>query len=116
MKLTVRKCANMDDWWVIELEDHEGRHWLEPMQGGARLRWSGRFSDADVEGTGEEMLEIAKAIKARGVVRFRRCAVNVRAEQDRVEFYSSRNSQEDGVCTLAEADELADLILAEVKP
>jgi len=116
MKLTIQRSAFDSDWWVIERAEHNNTRGLgvHPTLGCTMLMYSGRISDADVEGTGEEMRAIAKAIKERAGVRFKRCAVNVWAEADRVEFCSPRNSTVDGECTLAEADELADLILATV--
>lgn len=98
--------GGMDDWYCIERAEHDGREWLEKVgPNGFALRYSGRISDADVEGTGVEMLAIADAIEARSFVRFKRCAVDAR--KNPVEFESPRNSERAGTCSLAEADELA---------
>lgn len=105
-KLTLRKSDWLDDWYVIELAEHDGKVWLEPREHGASLNHSGRFSDADVEGTKEEMLSIAAAIKLRTSESFKRCAVRVNG--DDVFFWSPRNSQRQGHVSLAVADELAD--------
>lgn len=111
MKLTLTKSDFLDDWYLIERAEHDGRSWLEPIGPNATaLRCSSRFSDADVEGTGAEMLAIADAIERRDRVSFKRCAVNARA--DPVTFCSPRNSRTDGECSLAEADELVALIRA----
>lgn len=110
MRLTVRKSDRLDDWWVIERAEHDGRKWMERTEYGMALRCSSRFSDADVEGTAAEMLAIADAIKSRGGAAFGRCSVEV--DGDVARFNSPRNSMEDGECTLAEADELAAEILA----
>lgn len=90
MKIVLRKTDVMDDWYVIEPEDT-----------------TISFSDADVEGTAAEMLGIAQAIEQRGSEFFHRCSVVVHWGFNEVMFDSPRNSQECGVVTLAEADELA---------
>lgn len=115
MKLKLCKSDDMDDWYTIERAKHNhtlgmGMH---PTAGCMMLMYSGRISDADVEGTAAEMRAIAEAIKARTKNDdARRCAVRV--EGDRVFFWSPRNSTTDGECTLDEADELATQILSEV--
>ena len=110
MKLTLRHCEDMGDWYVIERAEHDGRHWLEPIDGGMSLQCSARFCDADVEGTSSEMLQIAQAIEERREESFKRCAVTVFPIQDGtllVKFWSPRNSREPGQASLAEADALA---------
>lgn len=109
MKLALRK-SDIEDWYTIELAEHENRMWLEQTAPGCMsLRYSGRISDADVEGTAEEMKAIAEAIEQRSYAEFRRCAVKVH-EYDRVEFWSPRNSQKSGVVSMAVANDLARLI------
>ena len=104
MKLIVVKL--FDDWYVIERAEHDGRVWLEPTDsGGAALRSSSRFSDADVEGTAAEMLAIAHAIDAGTSARFKRCAVMVHGSH--VELWSPRNSTARGVVSLEDGTELA---------
>ena len=106
MKLVMRKSEHLDDWYVIEHAEHDGREWLENVGANCMaLRRSARISDADVEGSAAEMLEIASAIEERGQVSFKRCAVM--ADGETALFYSPRNSTRDGECSLAEADELA---------
>lgn len=106
MKLALVKSDGMDDWFLIEKAEHDGRAWLAPFEGGgAMLMCSSRFSDADVEGTAEEMLGIADAITERGAYSARRCSVSI--DGDRASFDSPRNSMSAGVVTLAEADALA---------
>lgn len=110
MKLTIRPCESLGDWYVIERAEHDGRVWFEETgPNSMSLRASARFSDADVEGTRAEMLMIADAIQFRTSASFRRCSVDATAEP--VRFNSPRNSQVDGTCSLAEADELAEEIL-----
>ena len=101
--LALRKSDDLDDWYLIERRDHDGRTWMEwQSHNVVALRTSARFSDnADVEGSAEEVLAIADAIEARGEYRAKRCAVKV--DGDRVYFESPRNSQEPGVVTLADA-------------
>lgn len=113
--LTLRECDGFDDWYVIERAEHDGRSWLESTgPNSMSLRCSSRFSDADVEGTAEEMLEIAEAIETMGIVSFRRCAVDATGEH--VRFHSPRNSQTDGITTseraLALAKEIREKIAA----
>ncbi len=113
MKIVLKKSDWIDDWYTIERAFHDNRQWLErtgPNSG--QLVYSGRISDACVEGTEAEMLEIAKAIKARGAASFKRCAVRVAGEF--AHFRSPRNSQIDANVPLADADEFADQVLAEL--
>jgi hypothetical protein len=115
MELTIVKSEHMDDWYLIERAEHDGREWIEQIGPNAStLRCSSRFSDADVEGHGCEMLAIADAIDAKASEHFKRCAVDVNG--DEVRFWSPRNSQEDGVVTYDEAKRLAEKIREVVKP
>lgn len=120
MKLTIRKSEMLGDWYVIERAEHDGREWLETIGPNAQaLRCSSRFSDADVEGTASDMLEIAAAIEKRGSFSAKRCAVLIVpatafSMNATAEFWSPRNSRARGAVTLAEADELAALIRKEV--
>ncbi len=114
-KLTVVKVDGMDDWYLIERAEHDGREWMERLgERGAQLMVSARISDADVEGFGSEMLAIADAIERRGNFSAKRCAVSVLRGGAGVEFWSPRNSQRPGRVELADADELAKLIRATV--
>ena len=96
-RLTLR-AGTLDDWYVIERAPSEGH--------------SARFSDASIEGTAEEMLALARAIKARGGFSAKRCAVAVDGEV--VAFRSPRNSREDGLVSLVVADALAAEIFAKL--
>jgi hypothetical protein len=105
-RLQLVKCEHLDDWYTIELAEHDGRTWLERTGSNVMsARYSGRISDADVEGTAAEMLAIAAAIESRKLVSFRRCAVAW--EDMNVALWSPRNSQEIGFVSHAEAIELA---------
>lgn len=114
MKLTLRKSAWMDDWYVIERAEHDGREWEEKVGPNTyKFCKSARFSGADVEGSAKEMREIARAIRKRKIVGFKRCWVN--AEGDPVLFMSPRNSRTTGECSYVEALELAEEIEALLK-
>lgn len=111
MKLVLTKSDSLDDWYLVERAEHEGRQWLEPT-GPNTMKFmdSARISDACVEGTAEEMVELAKAVKARGAASFGRCAVRVNGET--AYFCSPRNSTRDGEVPLTDAEEFADKVLA----
>jgi len=96
-----------DDWCTIERAAHSNTYGLAPTSepGWFQGTYSGRISDADVEGEPDEMLAIAKAIRERSQVAFKRCAVSV--ENGIVHFRSPRNSRRDGVVLLEDADALA---------
>lgn len=115
VKLVLRDSGGPGgDWWVIERASYSGDPYLERIgENAMALRDPARISDADVEGTAEEMREIAKAIRARTGYRAKRCAVKVDDGND-VRFWSPRNSQRDGATDLASADELAAMIEATV--
>ena len=109
MKLTLQ---GSDDWYTIEQAAHSGAVGMAATSYGFALTYAGRISDADVEGSAEEMLSIADAIERRANISHKRCAVSV--DGDRVSFRSPRNSQRDGIVSLAEADELAAEIRAKL--
>lgn len=95
------------DWFTIERAHHAHKFGMQPDPelGCMMVTYSGRISDADVEGTAEEMLSIAEAIEQRASCSHRRCAVSV--EGDLVTFRSPRNSRRDGVVRIEDADALA---------
>lgn len=109
------------DWYTIERAEHENRHWMERVQDDdigsyTALRYSGRISDADVEGTAEEMRGIAKAIRERrAYCNARRCAVDATGnEVGTVVFYSPRNSMRHAHVSRAAAEKLAQQIESEL--
>lgn len=113
MKIKLNKCEDLGDWYTIIRQEHEGKEWLDPIgNNGFQYMNSERISDACVEGTAFEMIEIAQAIKSHSFASFKRCAVSV--EGNSVSFYSPRNSTMDGVTTLEEADEFANQVLSEL--
>jgi hypothetical protein len=99
-KLTLTK-GSMEDWWLIERAEHDGREWIAD----GALMLSSRITNADIEGTGEEMLAIAKAIEDRSRFSALRCSVTV--VDGRAELMSPRNSMYAASVTLAVADALA---------
>jgi hypothetical protein len=105
-QVVCRKSAGLDDWYVIELAEHSGAQGLVPTGPGVLSFYSAaRISDADVEGTGGEMLAVADAIEQRRSVNFRRCAATLAGES--YELESPRNSTRPGKISLDEADALA---------
>lgn len=111
VELTIRESEGLDNWYVIERKEHDGRAWFERTgPNSASFMLSSRIGNADVEGSLEEMLALAEAIKAGGERSFRRCAaVTV---PDGVLFYSPRNSMGVTMVPLSRALALADQILA----
>ena len=109
MKLRLVRCEGMDDWYSIERAEHDGREWVEQTEPNClSFMCSCRVSDADVEGTREEMLLIADAIRNRKHIGFKRCAVGFEGEE--VHLWSPRNSTRNGVVSPADADDLAEQI------
>ena len=82
-------AGSYDDHWCIT--DERGR----------------RIGGADIEGTGEEMREIADAIDAHGRVSFKRCAVLCQQDRDEVDLWSPRNSINHTTVPVARAKALA---------
>ncbi|MEY5098407.1 MAG: hypothetical protein RJA36_1126 [Pseudomonadota bacterium] len=114
MKIILKKSDHLDDWYTIVRAEHDGREWLERIGPSAsRFMCSERLSpEACIEGTAEEMIELAEAIKARGAASFKRCAVRVDGEN--AYFCSPKNSERDAVVPLANADEFAAQVFAEL--
>lgn len=113
-KLKLVKCESIEDWYVIERAEHDGREWLEPTEYGSKFMCSSRIGDADIEGPPEHIIGIARAIRERGRASFKRCAVRI--EGERAYFFSPRNSSVEGETSLAEADALAEQIEKEFYP
>lgn len=104
------KSDSLGDWYVIERAEHEHRGWMEAVDDGEyshlAYRWSGRISDADVEGTAAEMTAIAEAIESGQSVSFRRCAASAQ-EDGSYHLESPRNSQRAGIISADHARRLA---------
>ena len=113
MKIVLVKDDPESDWYTIEKAVHEHRQWFEQTgKNSFSFMDTARISNACVEGTAEEMIAIAVAIKERTDESFKRCAVLFAS--DGVHFWSPRNSTVDGLVSLEEADELANQILTEL--
>lgn len=100
-------------WYTIEKGEHAGVTEIRrtgPASG--YLYYSGRISDACVEGPLHHMQALARAIRAGGKHTERRCAV--RCEEDRVFLWSPRNSTVEAEVPMQRALELAAIIEAEV--
>lgn len=105
--LIVVKSENLPDWYTIELAEHDHRHWMKPTEYGASMMYSGRISDADVEGTSYEMVEIAAAIENGHATGFRRCSATPAPNGEGFYFSSPRNSRRPAFVTLEIAKALA---------
>lgn len=116
MKIRLDKSSVLDNWYSIVRVEHDGAKWLERVGPCAsRLMLSERLTpEACIEGTGEEMVVIAHAIKKKESARFKRVAVHF--EDDGVHFCSPRNSERDAVIPFEDANEFADQIIAEFAP
>ncbi len=113
MRRVVLVTGDMDDWYTIEWAEHEGEHGLGQVAPGVvGLTYTGRVSDACVEGSAAEMRALAAAIERRGHASFKRCGVRV--EGDQVFVWSPRNSTREGVISLAAADDLVTQIRAQL--
>lgn len=110
------KSDDLNSWYTIEKAEH-GNKMSTVMDGenSGFFYYSGRICDADIEGTLSEMKEIAKAIRNRERVTFKRCAVDARTcLDDEVHFWSPRNSRTRGVVDVYDAEELATQIEKEL--
>lgn len=109
IRMVIVKSDWMEDWWVLEREEHDGREWFERVGPNASaLRMSSRIGNADIEGTTREWKGIAAAIRARGSDHNKRCAVS--CEPEGVYLSSPRNSIEPTLVDYVSADLLADRI------
>ena len=121
-RIVMRPSEHLEDWYLIVHAVHDGKEWLEQTgPNSSALRCSERISDADVEGTLEEMHEIARAIQSRGTAFFKRCAVQYvpsdvsyfgsrsprNSNGSFFGFWSPRNSQEIAEVSVEHADEFA---------
>lgn len=88
----VCRAGSLGCWYVIERAEHSDTFQLVPTNYGSVALWySGRISDADVEGTAEDMLGIATAIETGDSFSANRCAVSPRGAD--FVFHSPRNSR-----------------------
>lgn len=104
-----------DGWYTICRVEPVGVAGMRSVEPGVFCFYDPtRISDADVEGTEDEMLDIARAIRARGRFTARRCAVYVDAAAGAATFWSPRNTidHDAGCVPLSRADDLAGKIEA----
>ena len=87
--------------------------WLEPLDGGGMaLMCSSRIGNADIEGSADEMRELAKAILADGSYAAKRCGVE--HQPDGFQLWSPRNSTTYTLVTHQRARDLAQQILIQL--
>lgn len=110
-RLTLVKSDCIEDWYLIERAEHDGREWFEQTGPNTfALRMSARLGNADIEGSAAEMRAIAKAIREHDYTSFRRCAVDARSTKKPTRFWSPRNSIGRGEVPYADALALAEEI------
>ncbi len=106
------------DWYCIERAEHDGREWEENrISDGWHITYymrSARICNADVEGTLQEMVDLAYAIRKRRDEDYKRCCVEFVGDGFRLN--SPRNSNDEwAYVSLEEADDLASQIEEEFK-
>jgi hypothetical protein len=110
--ITLVKIDIMDNWYTIERRDHKNETYFTEVSGNhISLHYSGRICDADVEGYGAEMIDIARAIKSNKDAIHRRCAVMHDPLSDKFFFWSPRNSCIAAQVHSEDANQLANEIL-----
>lgn len=116
MRMLLQKSEGIDNWYLIVRREHDGREWIDQKHENAfyYMRSDRLSPEADIEGSGGEMVAIAHAIKKRSYQSFRRVGVKFN-QHGKATFWSPKNSRKEVPVTLAEADELADQILLELK-
>lgn len=112
MNCTLNKIDSSYDWWCIERAEHDGREWMDRFPGGVVFMRASRLGNADIEGTGDEMLAIAEAIERAESAAFKRCAA--RHTTKGYLMSSPRNSTQSTLITHDEAKALAVDIRAKV--
>lgn len=113
MKIKLNSCG--DDWYTVIRAEHDGREWYEEVDKDCfAFRCSERLSpDACIEGTAEEMLAVADAIKYRGMASFKRVAVEFNSNG--FIFWSPKNSQHDAFVQTEDADRFAYEVIKELR-
>jgi hypothetical protein len=114
MKIKLKNCEEfLAGWYTIVRAEHDGREWSEERKPGYLYHcMSERLEPtACIEGEGWEILELAKAIKARSYVSFKRCAVRAHLEIG-VYLCSPKNSQTETLISFEDADEFANEVFA----
>lgn len=110
-ELALRPTRHAPHVYAVERAAHDGRAWVEHVGDRAqRYMTSAKICDADVQGSADELLELASAIGARGEFAGHRCAVRVAG--DRAWLWSPADPGRAAVVPLARADALAAAIAA----
>jgi hypothetical protein len=113
MKIILEKCGISEDWYSIVRAEHDGREWYENNGNYTQYMLSKRLvPNACIEGNSYEMKELAKAIRSRTDLSFKRCAVKF--VEGVVYLYSPKNSTAPGIVSIEEVDELAIQIEKEI--
>lgn len=114
MKIKLKKNEYLSDWYHIVRAKHDGRYWTERIdERTSRCMLSERLSpEACIEGTKDEMQQIARAITARSYVIFKSCAVDVRGKT--AYFWNPRGSEKKVGVSLKHADEFAAHVVEEL--
>ena len=109
MKIVLKDAGH--GWFTVVRAEHDGREWFEQTgPNSARFMCSERLSpEACVEGSADEMLAIAHAIKDYRAVKFDRCAVHV--DGGFAYFHSPRNSKHATGVPIRDALEFADQVI-----
>jgi NTP pyrophosphatase (non-canonical NTP hydrolase) len=106
-----------EGWYTIVRAEHDGREWWEQIgENSFAFYTSERLTpEACIEGSLEEMIEVATAITLRTSVRFERVAVLWDEGKNVFWFYSPKNSEHLVAITPEEADDLATQIVSYLK-
>ena len=112
MKIKLKKAECFDNFYQIVRAEHEDISWAEHKDGVHFFMTSERLSpESSIEGDSWEMLEIAKAIKAKKDFISTRCAVNTDKEEKVFYLWSPRNSLYRTTITYEEGEEFANEVL-----
>jgi hypothetical protein len=86
IRCTIMPGLSLDDWWVLEKERDKNVYDL------LTRGWSGRITNADIEGTSEEWKAIAEGIEQKSArISFKRVAMHTN-DDDTIAIWSPRNS------------------------
>ena len=115
MKIKLNDCFGDGYWYTIIRAEHDGREWIENIDTNtSRFMCSERLSpEACIEGTKEEMLDVAKAIKNNGLAKYKRVAVSFAFGG--FVFWSPKNSEHEAFISVEDADEFAEQVFKELK-
>ena len=115
MKIKLKKSFpdEDDDWYSIVRKEYIPTDWWEQFEPNTQIYCNSERlvpNDACIEGTKEEMITIAEAIKNKESASFKRCAARYNGTTG-FYFYSPRNSQHEAFIPFEEALEFANEVL-----